>query len=67
MLIGAELRDSLSGTGRAKPIAVIGSSRMNALYLEALGLLGAAAEAIDGDTLLRPALLEIGRQSGLIA
>ena len=67
LLIGAELRDALSGaTKTEKPIAVIGSPRMNALYLEALALLGASAEAIDGDALLRPALLEIGRQSRLM-
>jgi 2-dehydro-3-deoxygalactonokinase len=66
LLIGAELRDALSRAKPMAPIAVIGSSRMNALYLEALALLGAAAEAIDGDTLLRPALLEIGRQAGLL-
>jgi hypothetical protein len=39
---------------------------MNALYLEGLALMGAEAEAIDGDTLLRPALLEIGRQARLM-
>ncbi|MES1150326.1 MAG: 2-dehydro-3-deoxygalactonokinase [Dongia sp.] len=66
LLIGAELHDALSGARPDGPIAVIGSARMNALYLEGLALLGAAAEAIDGDTLLRPALLEIGRQSGLM-
>ncbi|HVZ00541.1 MAG TPA: 2-dehydro-3-deoxygalactonokinase [Dongiaceae bacterium] len=66
LLIGAELRDALAAARPGKPIAVIGSSRMNALYLEGLALLGAPAEAIDGDTLLRPALLEIGRQSRLM-
>jgi len=66
LLIGAELRDALAGATASQPIAVIGSARMNALYLEALSLLGAPAEAIDGDTLLRRALLEIGRQSKLI-
>jgi 2-dehydro-3-deoxygalactonokinase len=66
LLIGAELRDALSAGGSSQPVAVIGSARMNALYLEGLALLGAEAEAIDGDTLLRPALLEIGRQSGLM-
>jgi 2-dehydro-3-deoxygalactonokinase len=66
LLIGAELRDALSGAKPGRPIAVIGSARMNALYLEGLALLGAEAEAIDGDTLLRPALLEIGRQSELM-
>jgi 2-dehydro-3-deoxygalactonokinase len=67
LLIGAELRDTLAGAGATQqPIAVIGSPRMNALYLEGLALLGAPAEAIDGDTLLRPALLEIGRQAKLI-
>ena len=52
----------------AKPgesIAVIGSERMNALYLEGLSLLGVPAEAIDGDTLLRRALLQIGFGSGV--
>ena len=68
LLIGAELRDAVAHAPQtsAGPIAVIGSSRMNALYLEALALLGVSAEAIDGDNLLRPALLEIGRQSGLV-
>jgi len=67
LLIGAELRDALSGTTKTEqPIAVVGSPRMNALYLEGLALLGMPAEAIDGDTLLRPALLEIGRQSRLM-
>jgi 2-dehydro-3-deoxygalactonokinase len=66
LLIGAELRDALSGPAASQPIAVIGSARMNALYLDGLARLGAKAEAIDGDTLLRPALLEIGRQSGLM-
>ena len=67
LLIGAEVRDALNTAGTSsQPIAVIGSARMNALYLEGLALLGAKAEAIDGDTLLRPALLEIGRQAGLM-
>jgi 2-dehydro-3-deoxygalactonokinase len=66
LLIGAELRDAMAGARPEQPIAVIGSQRMNALYLEALSLLGAPAQAIEGDTLLRPALLEIGRQSGLL-
>jgi len=66
LLIGAELREALSGGAPAQPIAVIGSARMNALYLEGLALMGAKAEAIDGDTLLRPALLELGRQSRLM-
>jgi 2-dehydro-3-deoxygalactonokinase len=66
LLIGAELRDALSGSKPDGPIAVIGSPRMNALYLEGLRLLEVPAEAIDGNTLLRPALLEIGRQSGLM-
>ncbi len=66
LLIGAELRDALANGKSPQPIAVIGSERMNALYLEGLALLGTPAEAIDGDTLLRPALLEIGRQAGLI-
>lgn len=65
LLIGAELRDAL-GANAGKAIAVIGSARMNALYLEGLALLGAPAEAIDGDTLLRPALLEVGLQAGLM-
>jgi 2-dehydro-3-deoxygalactonokinase len=66
LLIGAELHDAMAGSRPEQPIAVIGSQRMNALYLEALSLMGAPAEAIEGDVLLRPALLEIGRQSGLM-
>jgi 2-dehydro-3-deoxygalactonokinase len=66
LLIGAELRDAMAGSRPEQPIAVIGTQRMNALYLEALALLGAPAEAIEGEVLLRPALLEIGRQAGLL-
>jgi 2-dehydro-3-deoxygalactonokinase len=66
LLIGSELRDALAGAEPSEPIAVIGSERMNALYLEGLSLLGVPAKAIEGDTLLRPALLEIGFQTGVI-
>jgi 2-dehydro-3-deoxygalactonokinase len=66
LLIGAELRDAMAESKPERSIAVIGSQRMNALYLEALSLMGAPAEAIEGEVLLRPALLEIGRQSRLM-
>jgi len=66
LLIGAELRDATAESRPESPVAVIGSQRMNALYLEGLASMGIPAEAIDGDTLLRPALLEIGRQTRLI-
>jgi 2-dehydro-3-deoxygalactonokinase len=66
LLIGAELHDATAQSRPERPVAVIGSPRMNALYLEGLALLGVPAEAIEGDTLLRPALLEIGRQAKLI-
>jgi 2-dehydro-3-deoxygalactonokinase len=66
LLIGAELRDATAESRPESPIAVIGSQRMIALYLEALALLGLPAEAIEGDTLLRAALLEIGRETGLL-
>jgi 2-dehydro-3-deoxygalactonokinase len=64
LLIGAELRDATAGlTGT---VAVIGSSRMNELYVSALRTIGIKAEPIDGDPLLRTALLAIARDAGLM-
>jgi len=64
LLIGAELRDATAGlTGT---VAVIGSSRMNDLYVSALRTIGIKAEPIDGDPLLRTALLAIARDAGLM-
>jgi len=64
LLIGAELRDATAGT-RA-PVAVIGSPHMTALYVEALKAIGVAAEALDGDPLLRAALHAIAETAHLI-
>jgi 2-dehydro-3-deoxygalactonokinase len=64
ILIGAELRDataSLSST-----VAVIGSSKMTELYVSALSAIGVKSEPIDGDPLLRAALLAIARDAGLM-
>ena len=64
LLIGAELREAtadLSGI-----VAVIGSSRMTELYVSALDAIGVKSEAIDGDPLLRTALLAIARDAGLM-
>jgi len=64
LLIGAEVRDAtaaLRGT-----VAVIGSSRMTELYVSALDTIGIKAEPIDGDPLLRTALLEIAREAKLM-
>jgi 2-dehydro-3-deoxygalactonokinase len=64
LLIGAELRDataSISGT-----VAVIGSSRMTELYVSALDAIGIKSDAIDGDPLLRAALLAIARDAKLM-
>ncbi len=64
LLIGAELRDATAGlTGS---VAVIGSSRMTELYVSALDAIGVKAEPIDGDPLLRAALLAIARDAKLI-
>jgi 2-dehydro-3-deoxygalactonokinase len=64
ILIGAELRDATAGlTGT---VAVIGSSKMNALYVSALDAIGVQAEPIDGDPLLRAALLAIARDAELM-
>jgi 2-dehydro-3-deoxygalactonokinase len=64
LLIGAELRDATVGlTGT---VAVIGSSRMTELYVSALNAIGVKAEPIDGDPLLRSALLAIARDAKLM-
>ncbi|WP_459850760.1 2-dehydro-3-deoxygalactonokinase [Dongia sp. agr-C8] len=65
LLIGAELRDATAKLGGGT-VAVIGSARMNALYLAGLEALGFQAEALDGDPLLRAALLEIARDAKLM-
>jgi 2-dehydro-3-deoxygalactonokinase len=64
ILIGAELRDATAGVTGA--VAVIGSSRMNELYVSALHAIGITAEPIDGDPLLRAALLAIARDAKLM-
>jgi 2-dehydro-3-deoxygalactonokinase len=64
LLIGAELRDATAGNTRS--VAVIGSPRMTALYVEALGALGIGAEAVDGDPLLRAALHDIAVSAALL-
>jgi 2-dehydro-3-deoxygalactonokinase len=64
ILIGAELRDATAGLSGT--VAVIGSSKMNALYVSALAAIGVKAEAIDGDPLLRAALLAIARDAKLM-
>jgi 2-dehydro-3-deoxygalactonokinase len=64
ILIGAELRDATAGLRGT--VAVIGSSRMNALYVSALDAIGVKAEPIDGDPLLRTALLAIARDARLM-
>jgi 2-dehydro-3-deoxygalactonokinase len=64
LLIGAELRDATAGLNGA--VAVIGSSRMTELYVSALNTIGVKAEPIDGDPLLRTALLAIARDAKLM-
>jgi len=64
ILIGAELRDATAGLSGA--VAVIGSSKMNELYVSALDAIGVKAEPIDGDPLLRAALLAIARDAKLM-
>jgi 2-keto-3-deoxy-galactonokinase len=64
LLIGAELRDAT--TGISGTVAVIGSSRMTELYVSALNAISVKAEPIDGDPLLRNALLAIARDARLI-
>lgn len=64
ILIGAELRDATAGIEGS--VAVIGSARMNALYLAGLEALGIEAEALDGDPLLRAALSAIARDAQLL-
>jgi 2-dehydro-3-deoxygalactonokinase len=64
LLIGAELRDATAGINGT--VAVIGSSRMTELYVSALDAIGIRSEAIDGDPLLRAALLAIARDAKLM-
>jgi 2-dehydro-3-deoxygalactonokinase len=64
LLIGAELRDATAGLRGS--VAVIGSSRMNELYVSALTAIGVKAEPIDGDPLLRTALLAVARDAKLM-
>jgi 2-dehydro-3-deoxygalactonokinase len=64
LLIGAELRDATAGLSGT--VAVIGSTRMTELYVSALDAIGIKSEAIDGDPLLRAALLAIARDAGLM-
>lgn len=64
ILIGAELRDATAGLSGT--VAVIGSSRMTELYVSALDAIGVKAEPIDGDPLLRTALLAIAREAKLM-
>jgi 2-dehydro-3-deoxygalactonokinase len=65
LLIGAELHEAIAGLSGGT-VAVIGSSRMTELYVSALGAIGVKAESIDGDPLLRTALLAIARDAKLI-
>jgi 2-dehydro-3-deoxygalactonokinase len=65
LLIGAELRDATAGLSTGT-VAVIGSSRMTALYVSALEAIGVKGEPIDGDPLLRAALHAIARDAKLI-
>jgi len=65
LLIGAELRDATRGQSSGT-VAVIGSSRMTELYVEALDAIGIKSEAIDGDPLLRAALHAIARDAKLM-
>jgi 2-keto-3-deoxy-galactonokinase len=58
------LRDATAGLNGA--VAVIGSSRMTELYVSALNTIGVKAEPIDGDPLLRTALLAIARDAKLM-
>jgi 2-dehydro-3-deoxygalactonokinase len=64
ILIGAELRDATAGIGGT--VAVIGSSKMTELYVSALDAIGVKSEPIDGDPLLRAALLAIARDAKLM-
>jgi 2-dehydro-3-deoxygalactonokinase len=64
ILIGAELRDATAGLSGT--VAVIGSSKMTALYVSALNAIGIKAEPVDGDPLLRAALLAIARDAKLM-
>src|SRR5690349_20221746 len=64
LLIGAELLDATAGISGT--VAVIGSSRMTELYVSALDAIGVRNEAIDGDPLLRAALLAIARDAKLM-
>ena len=64
LLIGAELRDATAGLSGT--VAVIGSARMNELYLSGLETLGIQAEPLDGDPLLRAALLAIAHDAKLM-
>jgi 2-dehydro-3-deoxygalactonokinase len=64
LLIGAELRDATAGLSGT--VAVIGSTRMTELYVSALDAIGIESEAIDGDPLLRAALLAIARDARLM-
>jgi len=66
MLIGAELRDACTGLEPDRRIAVIGSSRMTELYVEALQTLGFTAEAVAGDALFIAALHRIGQDAKLL-
>lgn len=65
LLIGAEVRDALS-MARDRRVEVIGSPNMIKLYVEALGVLGVEAEAVEGDRLFRTALLAIAQAAGLM-
>jgi 2-dehydro-3-deoxygalactonokinase len=64
LLIGAELRDATAGLNGT--VAIIGSSRMTELYVSALNAIGVKAEPINGDPLLRAALLAIARDAKLM-
>jgi 2-dehydro-3-deoxygalactonokinase len=68
LLIGAELRDAgaRSAATDGRKIAVIGAARMTALYVDALAMLGIAAEAVEGDPLFRIALHRIAQAAKLI-
>jgi 2-dehydro-3-deoxygalactonokinase len=65
LLIGSELRDATARLSGGT-VAVIGSSRMNDLYIAALQAIGVKAEAFDGDPLLRAALLGIAKATSLM-
>jgi 2-dehydro-3-deoxygalactonokinase len=65
LLIGAELRDATANLSSGA-VTVIGSSRMTDLYVSALDAIGVEGEPIDGDPLLRIALLAIARDAKLM-